>query len=715
MPQVLQSPTMLLSQIAALVFTCQLTIAHTLPGLGVLQKQLAARSSNPIDVVYDDLSDPEKDFITDHLKQLTSYNSTKCGQCKNKIRYAQNLLNSSPDKAHLISLTLFKYCIELNKGSESKCDEVDFFIATNSKVDRKFSKSFDSGITGTSSIDFYDNDFLHMLKHFNTSSEEDLEYYCHYKSSLACKVPELGNVTERFNLESWWPAKQALHFSEPDYPANREKFNVLHITDFHIQGRYEVASEANCSSPVCGIPESVNLDLNPKGYNFTDYYKAIDPNLSKFAYSFYPDAHYDEANNYIKGEYYDYPAHRGYNFASSPATIFGGYLTDSPALLMNNSLKYIQESNEQNKYEFALFTGDMVDHDTMHTDAEYTKNSEVEGFQIMKHFLDYIPVFPSLGNHDTFPYGQIAPNSVDFNSSYHWNDELMSDLWVNDGWLPEANRQQIKTHYSGFSYVTNRGLKVISLNSNCYYQKNLWAYIDQSTTPDLFGQWEFLVNELVESEQQNQRVWILAHIPVADYDALPLQSAIFGKIVERFSPYTIANIFWGHTHRDQFHVLYSSNSSKEATDVINMAWVMQSITPLTDNNPSWRYYEVEDKSFNIINSYNYYTHLNETFTNDGDEPTWTFEYSARDFYDPEHSWPTDSPLNASFWHQYVVEPLKNSSDIEFNQKFSEIQYRHSPFTPKCANGTSLSTRCWNENYCIVANFMSTEYQDCLKN
>ena len=135
---------------------------------------------------------------------------------------------------------------------------------------------------------------------------------------------------------------------------------------------------------------------------------------------------------------------------------------------------------------------------------------------------------------------------------------------------------------------------------------------------------------------------------LGDYDTLPIASRIFGKIVERFSPYTIANIFVGHTHKDRFLILYSSNSSQEVEDIINMTWNVQSVSPLTRLNPGWRYYEVENESFNIINSYNYYTLLNETFVNGGAEPVWKFEYSARDLYDPEGTWPARAPLNATF-------------------------------------------------------------------
>ncbi|CAI5758894.1 unnamed protein product [Candida verbasci] len=689
--------------------------SYTLPGIDSLSVQHDLwKRGNLIDSVYDNLDDPETDFINVHLKNLTNFNGTECDTCKFRIKYGQKLLEEEPENSHLVSLLLFKYCLVSNNNSESKCDNNDFFVTTNSQNFENFDEDYDSGVTSGTSVNFYDNDFLHLLRNFNTSSDLDLEYYCFFRGKSACKLPETKDVDEFYGIQNWWPEKNPLYEKEPIYTKNNETFNVLHVTDFHIQLRYTLGAEANCTSTPCALPESYNKQLPNQTYNFTNYYKTFNPNITDIDLSFYPDAHYTSNNTYVKGSYYDFPKFRGWNFKNVPASTFGAYLADSPEVLMNNSLLTIQQANKDKKFEFVVFTGDLVDHDVIHCSPNVTKEAEIKSFKLMKHFLGDIPVLPSLGNHDTFPYGQLSPLQYDFNNSYHWNEELMANLWIQNGWFNETSRSEIKEHYAGFSYVTNRGLKVIGLNSNCYYQKNLWSYINLSTEPDLFGQWKFLVDELVESESKGQRVWIMAHIPVTDYDTLPLQSHIFGKIVERFSPYTIASIFYGHTHQDQFHILYASNSSQDAKDIINMSWVAQSVTPLTNYNPSWRYYEVENESFNIRNAYNYYTHLNETFVNGGDEPIWQFEYSVRDLYDPEGTWPKNAPLNGTFWHYNVLQNLKNESNIEFNQLFANMQYRYGPGTPKCKNGTVISDDCYDGNYCVMGNFYSDDYQKCLR-
>lgn len=705
---------MLVAQLLSLALFVVLASGFTVPGLPALRYQmlarlLAVRSESMIDTIFDDLDYPSQDFININLKELQKQtNGSKCDSCKQRLRFARNLVDSQPDKQHLISLLLYKYCVE--KKSDAKCAQVDFFLTTTSKDLTKQIGDLESGSQSGTSVDFYDNDFLQMIKNFNMSSETDMEYYCYFKAKGDCDLPETPDI----DISSWWPEKKESYNQAPQYKSeNRSVFNVLHLSDFHIQYRYTVGAEGMCEDPPCCLPESLNETLPTKNYNFTSVYSQIDAAASTFNYSFYPDAHYDKDGNYVKGKYYDLPSLRGYESVSLPASSFGGYFCDPPQVLINNSMKYVGQVFKDKKFEFAIFTGDMVDHDEYHCDLETTQRAERDVANVLKKHLPGIPVFPTLGNHDTFPYGQMAPISLDSNHTLQYNAEYNAKLWVDNSWLPKNMTNSLKTHYAGFSTVTKRGLKVISLNSNAYYQKNLWAYINLSQEPDLFGQWKFLIDELVESEKIGQRVWIMAHIPTGDTDTLPIQSHIFSKIIERFSPYTVAHIFFGHTHQDQFRILYSANG-QDAQDAINVAYVSQSITPLTEYNPSWRYYEVEDESFNIMNTFNYYTPLNETFVNGGDEPRWDFEYSARETYDPNGEWPKSAPLNATFWHNFILSKLNDTSNIDFNQKYMELQYRQSPYVPQCKNDSSITDECYTLNYCVGGTFLSDVYAKCLK-
>jgi sphingomyelin phosphodiesterase len=78
------------------------------------------------------------------------------------------------------------------------------------------------------------------------------------------------------------------------------------------------------------------------------------------------------------------------------------------------------------------------------------------------------------------------------------------------------------------------------------------------TNPDNSGVLSFLANELQKSEYIGQRVWIVGHVlPGYDFgQALPNPTALFYAVIRRFSPSTIAGIFFGHTHEDQLMIHY---------------------------------------------------------------------------------------------------------------------------------------------------------------
>lgn len=71
-----------------------------------------------IDPVYGNLDAEDIDFIDTNLKVFTEDTASKCGQCKNRIRYARSLIEQYPEKSHLVTLLLFKHCLVTNNGTE---------------------------------------------------------------------------------------------------------------------------------------------------------------------------------------------------------------------------------------------------------------------------------------------------------------------------------------------------------------------------------------------------------------------------------------------------------------------------------------------------------------------------------------------------------------------------------------------------------------------
>lgn len=616
------------------------------------------------------------DRFAQELKAIDSFNVTNstqavtCDKCIKKLQLGKSIALTRPDLVYPI---FTKWCIDTKQGSKTSC---------NIHYGRN---TVDNSTYGTN--------FANMLYLMEPSSY-DGQLYCHFLGEKACPLPE----TPKFDLSGYWPKKQPKHEVAPK-PGN-ETYNVLHISDFHLELAYKIGTEANCSQTMCCTPHSFNEDPVPKGYNFTS--NMTDAQISNLSYS---PAWYDSDFELQYGDPIDV-----FNNDSIwyPANTFGSYNCDAPEVLVNSSLKSVAQYQEKLglDFKFSLFTGDMVDHnEAQYTSYEYVVESEELVLRDLKHTLRDIPIYSVLGNHDTFPYAQIAQEKSGFGNLFNWNADLMADIWEDYEWINATTARYVRKHYAGYAVTTPNNLKIISLDSNAYYYKNLYMYWN-ATDIDSFGQFQFLIDELIDSEAKDQRVWIISHIPFIQ-QALPLPAKVFTEIVKRFSPYTIAHIFFAHTHLDQWNMLYDGEvTNKTEENVIADALIVQSVTPWSSNNPGWRYYEIDTKTHMVMESLNYFTRLNETYMNENEEPDWEFEYSARDVYSNVTLWPKDAPLNATFWHRVTANV---NSSAEVDQIYNNYKRRFSPATPDCIN----SDEC-NGSWCFLASFTLDDYTACMK-
>ena len=589
----------------------------------------------------------------------------KCMKCKSRLMYGKALSMSRPD----LLPTIFEEWCNIKGDRSKKTCWADFHRNT-----------VDNSTTGSN--------FADMLTLMNPLSL-DGDYWCHYQAKNECALPEIPN---NYSIAYLWNNTRPEKADLVPIPSN-ETFKVLHISDFHLEYDYVVGGEANCTNSMCctpysvAAPDSISSDIS----KIDDLYSAL------FEGSFY-----DAEGNYHKGEKIT-----ALNNISVPATSFGNYECDAPELLINSSLHSIGKFQKENNltFDFTIFTGDLVDHDeTKRINLDMSVYEETQVFKDIKATLGNLSVYPVLGNHDTFPYGQMAPQKSGFHTKFDWNVDLMTDMWLDYGWIDLDQQQVAKTHYAGFS-VDRGALKIINFNSNAWYRSNQYAYINTEDDLDAFGIFEFVVGELLEAEKNDQKVWLVFHVPLSN-TVLPTAAKLFSEMVERFSPNTITGIFNGHTHRDEFNVLYKNNNgtveSKQEEDAVNIAWITQAVTPWVENNPAWRYYEIDTNTFQVMNSYNYYTKLNETFASE-DEPVWEFEYAARDAYGIE--WSESAPLNASYWHRVYDSMRTNSTSLQSYESFAK---RFSPYLADCSVGNVCS---WD--ICYVSSYTEAEYNACM--
>lgn len=171
-------------------------------------------------------------------------------------------------------------------------------------------------------------------------------------------------------------------------------------------------------------------------------------------------------------------------------------------------------------------------------------------------------MFAVLGNHDSNPEAITAPHSLPgpLGQQMSWNHDHVSALWKHEGWIDDAAAAQARLHYGAYSMKNHYGLRMITFNSDFWYHSNLLNFIN-TTNPDVSGTFKFVIDELQAAEDAGERVWLFAHV-LSGWDGsnpMPNPTNLFYQIVERYSPHVIANVFFGHTHEDQFEIFYANN------------------------------------------------------------------------------------------------------------------------------------------------------------
>ena len=183
-------------------------------------------------------------------------------------------------------------------------------------------------------------------------------------------------------------------------------------------------------------------------------------------------------------------------------------------------------------------------------------------------------------------------------------------------------------------------------------------------------------------------MWIIGHV-LSGYDGsnpLPNPTALFYSIVRRFSPATIAAMFWGHTHEDQLILYYdylpgslnTTTGLRNTTMVdynspLNAAFVGPSLVPITNNNAGWRVYQIDAKTFSVLNHQTYFANISNSHF--WSEPVWEFEYDARATYDPLQKWGANDPLNVTFWDG-VTKQMLNDPSLVNTYNFLETKVFH---------------------------------------
>ncbi|KOC66747.1 Sphingomyelin phosphodiesterase [Habropoda laboriosa] len=348
----------------------------------------------------------------------------------------------------------------------------------------------------------------------------------------------------------------------------QEQIKILQLTDIHYDPAYEVNGNSNCGEPVCCR----------KGQNKTNV-------------------------NSLAGFWGDYES------------------CDTPWHAITDALTHIKETHQD--IDFIYFTGDIIDHGVWETSKEGNIQSLVKIYDKMHDIFKNIVLYPIFGNHEPHPLNQFAPRNITQKDlTTRWLYELMADLWIGYGWLPESARSTILQ--GGYYTVTPRkGFRIIALNSNACYSYNWWLLYNPKD-PDNQLQW--LASTLLEAEKNSELVHILSHIPANSNSCLKTWKREYLRIINRFS-HLIKAEFNGHTHNDEIAIFYNSDAITK-----NVAWNGGSITAYSRLNPNYKIYTVNNSNYAVNDYENWMYDLSTANKNIHIKPTWYKSYSFKAEY-----------------------------------------------------------------------------------
>ncbi|KYK61510.1 acid sphingomyelinase [Drechmeria coniospora] len=377
---------------------------------------------------------------------------------------------------------------------------------------------------------------------------------------------------------------------------------IVHYSDIHIDPLYVAGASADCSKPICCRP----------------YTPADAPGKSK-----------------------------------SPAGPNGDHKCDVPFSLEKSMYRAINKVAPD--AAFAIFTGDIVDHAVWKTSQ--TSNAQIidHAYTTMNDSLKL--VYGTVGNHEQHPVDAIQPISVGNNAN--WLYGLLSSKW--QSWIGKPSTASAESMGAYSTKYPKGNLRVISLNTNLYYQRNYWLYRNMEDK-DPNSQIAWLVRELDAAEKAGENVYIIGHMPLGDKDALPDPSNYLDQILKRYSS-IISAMFFGHTHVDHFEISYTDYAARTAENAYLTSYIAPSLTP-TSGMPSFRVYEVDPDTFAVRDVITYIADMkNPAFQTTG--PVWAKFYSAKEAYGKAVDPPVTDPeaeLTPAFWHR-VTEAFEKDASL----------------------------------------------------
>lgn len=208
-----------------------------------------------------------------------------------------------------------------------------------------------------------------------------------------------------------------------------------------------------------------------------------------------------------------------------------------------------------------------------------------------------------------------------------WDYEYWLFDYTAEAWSPFLDSTMQATFVKGGYYTTiiTPGLRLVAVNTALYYDKNL--EVDPTIHTDPAGQIAWLTGVLTTAKQNNEKVFMIYHVP-AGYNA-GLTSQFYKTYNEMFvsslDPYNsiIIGHFMGHDHLDMFRIFGDLTTPK----LTSAGFAAGSLSPWYFANPRMRLFTYNNVSpFSLTDFTSYQYDVKEANANNRID--WYIEYIA---------------------------------------------------------------------------------------
>ena len=259
---------------------------------------------------------------------------------------------------------------------------------------------------------------------------------------------------------------------------------------------------------------------------------------------------------------------------------------DLPERTIDDFFKFVEDKV---KPDVIMWLGDNEYHEI----EKMTKEINIDlSTRLANKFQSYISknkadIWLSIGNHETYP--------ID-----HFDHMTSNTQWLLDGLsnaysplLGPQSTAQLKQKGFYSKSIPERNLKIISLLCNTY---DAFNFFNIMKTFDPLGQLAWLAKELKKSEDNNEDVIIMSHIPIGDETSIAVWTDAYNAIVDRFQN-TVTASFSAHTHDDHFKF---HQSHSDPSKVVLVDFVGPSLTTYSYHNPSFRVFKMDSETNQVI-------------------------------------------------------------------------------------------------------------------